>query len=75
MYFLVAGAVVQFHLLRYAVAAILVFVGLKTSLLNVLWENDFPIAASLGIIALLLALGVGMSVAFPKKAAAGGSGA
>jgi tellurite resistance protein TerC len=75
MYFLVAGAVVQFHLLRYAVAAILVFVGLKTSLLNVVWENDFPIAASLGIIALLLALGVGMSVAFPKKAAAGGSGA
>jgi tellurite resistance protein TerC len=73
LYFLIAGAVARFHLLRYAVGAILVFVGLKASLLNVLWQHEFPTAISLMVIGALLALGIGLSVAFPKSDVSSGS--
>lgn len=72
LYFLIAGAVARFHLLRYAVGAILVFVGLKASLLNVLWEHEFPTAISLLVIGASLALGIGLSVAFPKSVISSG---
>lgn len=68
MYFLLAGAVVRFHLLRYGVALILVFVGLKVSWLNSAWEGQFPIAVSLAIIAGVMASSIVLSVVFPKTA-------
>jgi tellurite resistance protein TerC len=54
MYFLLAGAIERFHLLKYALALILVFVGLKMVWLNDAFGGKFPIEWSLGIIAALL---------------------
>ena len=39
MYFLLAGALARFHLLRYGLALILIFVGLKMSWLNTAWRG------------------------------------
>jgi tellurite resistance protein TerC len=54
MYFLLAGAVERFHLLKYALALILVFVGLKMVWLNDAFGGKFPIEWSLAIIGSLL---------------------
>ena len=72
MYFLLAGAVDRFHLLKYALAFILIFVGLKMVWLNELFDGKFPIQWSLGIIGALLAGGVIASLAVknPKDSAA-----
>ncbi len=51
MYFLLAGAVVTFTLLRFGLAGVLTFVGLKMVWLNDLYDGKFPITWSLGIIA------------------------
>jgi tellurite resistance protein TerC len=58
MYFLLAGAIEQFHLLKYALAFVLMFVGLKMVWLNDAFGGKFPIGWSLGIIAALLTAGV-----------------
>ena len=55
MYFLLAGAIERFHLLKYALALILVFVGLKMVWLNEAFAGKFPVEWSLGIIGALLA--------------------
>src|SRR5439155_19513264 len=72
MYFLLAGAIGRFHLLRYGLAAILIFVGLKMSWLNAQWDGHFPIAISLGVIGGILAASIGVSLAFPKRGTAVG---
>ncbi len=54
MYFLLAGAVQRFQLLKYALAFILIFVGLKMVWLNEAFGGKFPIEWSLGIIGALL---------------------
>ena len=54
MYFLLAGAIDRFHLLKYALALILIFVGLKMVWLNHAFGGKFPVEWSLGIIATLL---------------------
>jgi tellurite resistance protein TerC len=61
MYFLLAGAIERFHLLKYALAAILIFVGLKMVWLNDAFGGKFPIEWSLGIIAALLGAAVAAS--------------
>ena len=58
MYFLLAGAIERFHLLKYALATILIFVGLKMVWLNDAFGGKFPIEWSLGIIATLLTAAV-----------------
>jgi tellurite resistance protein TerC len=58
MYFLLAGAIERFHLLKYALAAILIFVGLKMVWLNDAFGGKFPIEWSLGIIATLLTVAI-----------------
>ncbi len=55
MYFLLAGAVQRFQLLKYALAFVLIFVGLKMVWLNEAFGGKFPIEWSLGIIGALLA--------------------
>jgi tellurite resistance protein TerC len=57
MYFLLEGAMARFTLLKYSLALILVFVGLKMAWLNDAMGGKFPILWSLGIIAALLAPG------------------
>jgi tellurite resistance protein TerC len=54
MYFLLAGAIERFHLLKYALAAILIFVGVRMVWLNDAFGGTFPIEWSLAIIATLL---------------------
>ncbi len=49
LYFVLAAAVARFSLLRFGLAGVLVFIGLKMS-----WLNPFPITWSLAIIAALI---------------------
>ena len=58
MYFVLADAADRFHLLKYALALVLVFVGLKMVWLNGLFGGTFPIVWSLGIIGALVGGGV-----------------
>ncbi len=58
MYFLLAGAIERFHLLKYALATILIFVGVKMVWLNDAFGGKFPIEWSLAIIATLLTAAV-----------------
>jgi tellurite resistance protein TerC len=62
MYFLLAGAIERFHLLKYALALVLVFVGLKMVWLNDAFGGKFPIEWSLAVIGFLLAGGVAASL-------------
>jgi tellurite resistance protein TerC len=54
MYFLLADALRRFELLKYALALILIFVGLKMTVLTYWFGGKFPIEWSLGIITALL---------------------
>ncbi len=67
MFFMLAGAVDKFYLLRYGLGAVLLFVGLKMVWLNQLFDGHFPIWLSLGIILAVLVLSVALSLAFPKR--------
>lgn len=70
MYFLLAGAVDKFHLLKYALGVVLIFVGLKMAWLNEAFGGKFPITWSLGIILGLLATAITASLFLAKKTAA-----
>ncbi len=50
LYFMLASVMDRFHLLKYGLALVLVFVGLKMAWLNEAFGGKFPIGASLGII-------------------------
>jgi tellurite resistance protein TerC len=56
MYFMLAGAITKFHLLKYGLAVVLVFVGLKMVWLNDFYGGKFPISWSLGFIIGTIAL-------------------
>ena len=66
LYFLLAAAVERFYLLKYGLAVVLVFVGLKMVWLNDLFGGKFPITISLGFIAAVLAVTIGASLLYPK---------
>jgi hypothetical protein len=72
-YFLLGGAIARFHLLRYGLALILVFVGLKMAWLDHLYGGKFPIGLSLGIIATLIAGGIGLSLVVAPRSQSGRS--
>jgi tellurite resistance protein TerC len=67
LYFLLGGAVEKFHLLRYGLAAVLVFVGLKMVWLDEWYGGKFPIALSLTIIGALIAVSVAASLLAPRR--------
>lgn len=69
LYFMLAGAIDKFHLLKYGLAFVLIFVGLKMTWLNELFGGKFPIGLSLGIIAVSIAAAMALSLAFPKARA------
>lgn len=71
LFFMLAGAVDKFYLLRYGLGAVLLFVGLKMVWLNQLFDGHFPIWLSLTIILAVLLLSVALSLAFPKRREAG----
>ena len=67
LYFMLAGAVDKFHLLKYGLGVVLVFVGLKMVWLDGLFNGKFPIGISLGIVAAVIAGSILFSLVFPKK--------
>ncbi|HEY0079560.1 MAG TPA: TerC family protein [Pyrinomonadaceae bacterium] len=66
LYFMLAGAIDKFYMLKYGLAVVLIFVGLKMVWLNDLFGGKFPISLSLGIIAGVIAVSVVASLMFPK---------
>jgi tellurite resistance protein TerC len=66
MYFMLAGAVDKFYLLKYGLSVVLIFVGLKMVWLNDAFGGKFPITWSLGFIGLTIAISVVVSLAFPR---------
>ena len=67
MYFMLGGAVERFHLLRYGLAVVLAFVGLKMVWLDTAFGGKFPIVWSLGIIGAALAVSVVASLLVPRR--------
>jgi TerC family integral membrane protein len=67
MYFLLADAIERFHLLKYALALILIFVGLKMVWLNDAFGGKFPIEWSLAIIGALLGGAMVVSWLLPAR--------
>jgi len=67
MYFMLAGVVERFHLLKYGLALILVFVGLKMVWLNEAFDGKFPPSWSLAIIGALLGGSVAASWLWPRR--------
>ena len=67
MYFMLAGAVEKFHLLKYGLSVVLIFVGLKMVWLNPWYGGKFPIIYSLGFISVVLAASLLLSLLFPKR--------
>ena len=67
MYFMLAGSVDKFHLLKYGLAVVLVFVGLKMVWLNDAFGGKFPITWSLGFIIGTIAISILASLLFPKS--------
>ncbi len=66
LYFILASMLHRFHLLRYGLALVLVFVGLKMAALNMWFGGKFPITLSLGIIAAAILLSILASLLFPR---------
>lgn len=69
LYFLLAGVVDKFHLLKYGLALVLIFVGLKMVWLNKLFGGHFPIGISLAVIFTFIGGSIAASLLFPKKEA------
>jgi len=62
LYFVLANAVERFVLLKYGLAAVLMFVGLKMVWLNDLFGGSFPIGWSLAIIATIIGVSIAWSL-------------
>ena len=60
MYFMLSGAIEKFHLLKYGLAVVLIFVGLKMVWLNDFYGGKFPISYSLGFIIGTIFISVGL---------------
>jgi tellurite resistance protein TerC len=67
LFFMLAGAVDKFYLLKYGLGVVLVFVGLKMVWLNGLFDGKFPIWLSLGIISGVIGVSVLFSLMFPRR--------
>ena len=68
LYFLLRGAIDKFHLLKYGLGIVLIFVGCKMTFLGRFFEGGhFPIEWSLIIIVVVLAASIVGSLMFPAK--------
>ena len=73
LYFLLRGALDKFYMLKYGLGVVLIFVGLKMTILNKLYGGHFPITLSLGIIVGVIGISV-MLPDVPKKGGAKAAG-
>jgi tellurite resistance protein TerC len=71
LYFMLAGAVERFTLLKYGLAIVLAFVGLKMVWLNDAFGGKFPIGISLGIIGGVIALSILVSLFWTRRTGGG----
>ena len=67
MYFVLAGALDRFHLLKYGLSVILVFVGLKMAVLDELAGGRLPGGFSLGVIVVTVVAAIALSLLFPRS--------
>lgn len=67
MYFMLAGVMDRFWLLKYGLGFVLIFVGIKMAWLNELYGGKFPISYSLMIIATIIFSSVVLSLVIKKK--------
>lgn len=67
MYFMLAGVMDKFIFIKYGLASVLVFVGLKMVWLNEAFGGKFPITWSLGIIGGLIGISILLSLLFGRK--------
>ncbi len=67
LYFMLAGVIDKFYLLKYGLAIVLVFVGLKMVWLNDLFGGKFPISYSLGFILAVISVSIIFSLAFANR--------
>jgi tellurite resistance protein TerC len=70
LYFVLGGAIERFHLLRYGLATVLVFVGLKMVWLDSWYGGKFPVGLSLLFIGCVLGISLVLSLIFPDRRAA-----
>ncbi|MBP9935959.1 MAG: TerC family protein [Pyrinomonadaceae bacterium] len=66
MYFMLAGVIDKFYLLKFGLAVVLVFVGLKMVWLNDAFDGKFPISYSLAFIISVIAASIVFSLLFPR---------
>lgn len=67
LYFALAGGLESFRYLDEGLAAVLAFVGVKMLLSDVV---HVPTPISLGVVVVILAVAIGMSLQYPKQAEA-----
>jgi tellurite resistance protein TerC len=67
LFFVVAEAMQRFHLLKYGLGLVLVWVGLKMTVLPWLLGGEVPILLSLGVIGALIGATMLLSVVLPPK--------
>jgi len=67
MYFMLAGVMDRFIYIKYGLASVLIFVGLKMVWLNEAFGGKFPIVWSLGIIALCISSSIVASLLISKN--------
>jgi tellurite resistance protein TerC len=67
LYFVLAAMVTQFSLLKYGLAGVLVFIGLKMIWLNQWFDGHFPIAWSLAIIITLVGGSIVVSLIVDRR--------
>ena len=68
LYFLLAGVYQKFHLLKYGLGLVLIFVGLKMVWLNELYGGKFPVSLSLFLIGAVIGTSVVVSLLCPSAA-------
>ena len=75
LYFLLAGAHDKFHMLKYGLGIVLVFVGIKMTMpvgwYPASWDGHFPMGWSLAFIVAMIGGSMVLSVLLPKRHAAG----
>jgi len=64
LYFALAGMMELFHYLHYGLSVILIFIGVKMLISN---YYHIPIAVALGAVVGVLAISIGLSLAFPRR--------
>ena len=70
LYFALAGMIEVFHLLRYGLSVILIFIGVKMLASHYV---KIPIGIALGAVAGVLMISIVLSLVFPKKTSSGGA--